>query len=118
MNGARTKAVSITTASSRTSTRTTARSTGVLYYLAYEYEQSNWDNANARKVYLELHQQAPGLEVHPERVPRVRRALLQRSAGRSLQVELAQQAYTEVIKFPPEKNKVYGYAWYKIGYVF
>ena len=40
-------------------------------------------STNARTVYYELIQKAPRLEVHPERVPRVRRALLQRGAGRS-----------------------------------
>ena len=57
----------------------------VLYYLAYEYEQAS-DLDNARKVYYELIQKRAAVEVHPERVPRVRRALLQRGAGRSVEV--------------------------------
>ena len=32
--------------------------------------------------------------------------------------DLAAQAYTEVIKYPAPDNKVFGYAWYKLGYVF
>ncbi|MGC4066059.1 MAG: hypothetical protein QM784_15690 [Polyangiaceae bacterium] len=31
--------------------------------------------------------------------------------------DLAAAAYKEVIKFPPPKNKAYGYARYKLGYV-
>ena len=63
-----------------------AKSTGcgdeVLYYLAYEYEQAGPASLDdARKVYLELIQNWPSSPVHPQRVPRLRRALLQRSAG-------------------------------------
>ena len=32
--------------------------------------------------------------------------------------ELAKQAYMKVIGYPPPNNKVYGYAWYKLAYVF
>ena len=43
-------------------------------------------SSNARKVYYELIQKRAAVEVHPQRVPRVRRALLQRGAGRPLEV--------------------------------
>ena len=89
----------------------------VLYYLAYEYEQSN-DNANARKVYLELINKRPDSKYIPNAYLAFGELFFNEAQGDPSKWELAQQAYTEVIKFPPEKNKVYGYAWYKIGYVF
>lgn len=89
----------------------------VLYYLAYEYEQSN-DNANARKVYLELINKRPDSKYIPNAYLAFGELFFNEAQGDPAKWDLAQQAYTEVIKFPPEKNKVYGYAWYKIGYVF
>lgn len=89
----------------------------VLYYLAYEYEQAN-DNANARKVYLELINKRPDSKYIPNAYLAFGELFFNEAQGDPSKWELAQQAYTEVIKFPPEKNKVYGYAWYKIGYVF
>jgi hypothetical protein len=56
----------------------------VLYYLAYEYEQATDLEERARGL-LRAHREAPGLEVHPERVPRLRRALLQRGRRAILQ---------------------------------
>ncbi len=65
------------------------------------------------------HHEDAELEVHPERVPRLRRALLQRGAGRpDASGSPAKQAYQKVITKPPPDNKVYGYAWYKLAYVF
>ncbi len=89
----------------------------VLYYLAYEYEQAN-DNANARKVYLELIQKRPDSKYIPNAYLAFGELFFNEAQGDPSKFDLAAQAYTEVIKFPPEKNKVYGYAWYKLGYVF
>jgi tetratricopeptide (TPR) repeat protein len=89
----------------------------VLYYLAYEYEQQN-DNANARKVYLELINKRPDSKYIPNAYLAFGELFFNEAQGDPSKWDLAQQAYTEVLKFPPEKNKVYGYAWYKIGYVF
>ena len=55
------------------------------------------------------------VEVHPQRVPRVRRALLQRGAGRPEQVGARRAGVPEVIKYPPPDNKVCGYAHYKLA---
>ena len=85
MKAARKKAIDVLHASSKNDYPNYSQLDEVLYYLAYEYEQAS-DLKNARKVYFELIQKAPQVEVHPERVPRVRRALLQRSAGRSVEV--------------------------------
>ncbi|MBK6694174.1 MAG: tetratricopeptide repeat protein [Myxococcales bacterium] len=89
----------------------------VLYYLAYEYEQQN-DNANARKVYLELINKRPDSKYIPNAYLAFGELFFNEAQGDPSKWDLAQQAYTEVLKFPPEKNKVFGYAWYKIGYVF
>jgi len=89
----------------------------VLYYLAYEYEQAN-DNANARKVYLELINKRPDSKYIPNAYLAFGELFFNEAQGDPSKWDLAAQAYTEVIKFPPEKNKVYGFAWYKLGYVF
>ena len=89
----------------------------VLYYLAYEYEQAS-DLEERALGLLRAHQEAPGLEVHPERVPRVRRALLQRSAGRPVEVGSRRAGLRRGHQVPAADNKVFGYAWYKLGYVF
>ena len=52
-------------------------------------------------VYLDLIKKRPQIEVHPERVPRVRRALLQRGAGRSRASGISPRRRTsEVIEVP------------------
>lgn len=89
----------------------------VLYYLAYEYEQSN-DNQNARKIYYELINKRPDSKYIPHAYLAFGELFFNEAQGDPSKWDLAAQAYTEVIKFPPEKNKVYGYAWYKLGYVF
>ncbi len=89
----------------------------VLYYLAYEYEQAN-DTANARKVYYELIQKKPDSKYIPNAYLAFGELFFNEAQGDPSKWDLAAQAYKEVIKFPPEKSKVYGYAWYKIAYVF
>ncbi|MEO8876776.1 MAG: tetratricopeptide repeat protein, partial [Polyangiaceae bacterium] len=88
----------------------------VLYYLAYEYEQSN-DNAHARQVYLELIKTRPQSKYIPNAYLAFGELFFNEAQGDTSKFELAGQAYSEVIKFPPQTNKVYGYAWYKLGYV-
>ncbi len=89
----------------------------VLYYLAYEYEQSN-DNANARKVYLELINKRPDSKYIPNAYLAFGELFFNEAQGDPSKWALAEQAYIKVIEFPADKNKVYGYAWYKLGYVF
>jgi TolA-binding protein len=89
----------------------------VLYYLAYEYEQAN-DNANARKVYYELIQKKPDSKYIPNAYLAFGELFFNEAMGDPSKWETAEKAYIEVIKFPPEKSKVYGYAWYKLAYVF
>jgi TolA-binding protein len=88
----------------------------VLYYLAYEYEQSqNYDKA--REVYLELIDKAPKSPYIPNAYLAFGELFFQEAQGDPSKWELAGAAYKEVIKYPPPNNKVYGYARYKLGYV-
>ena len=62
------------------------------------------------------HHEDAELEVHPERVPRLRRAVLQRGAWATRRSGSPPSRRTlKVIAKPPPENKVYGYAWYKLG---
>jgi tetratricopeptide (TPR) repeat protein len=89
----------------------------VLYYLAYEYEQSN-DLQNARRVYYDLIKQKPNSKYIPNAYLAFGELFFNEAQGDPSKWDFAAQAYTEVIKFPPATSKVYGYAWYKLAYVF
>jgi len=88
----------------------------VLYYLAYEYEQAK-DLQNARKVYYELIEKAPQSPYIPNAYLAFGELFFQEAQGDPSKFDLAAAAYKEVIKYPPPKNKVYGYSRYKLGYV-
>ncbi len=89
----------------------------VLYYLAYEYEQAqNLDQA--RKVYLELIQQWPQSKFIPNAYLAFGELFFNEAQGDPSKWALAEQSYSEVIKYPPPDNKVWGYAHYKLGYVY
>ena len=89
----------------------------VLYYLAYEYEQGG-DLKNARATYFELIQKAPKSAYIPNAYLAFGELFFQEAQGDPSKWELSAAAYKEVIKYPPPTNKVYGYARYKLGYVF
>jgi TolA-binding protein/lipopolysaccharide biosynthesis regulator YciM len=89
----------------------------VLYYLAYEYEQAN-DNVKARQVYLQLIQTRPNSKYIPNAYLAFGELFFNEAQGDPSKWDVAAQAYTQVIKYPPPDNKVYGYAWYKLAYVF
>ena len=98
-----------------------AQSTGctdeVLYYLAYEYEQAlNLDQA--RKVYLELIQSWPNSKFIPNAYLAFGELFFNEAQGDPTKWALAEQSYSEVIKYPAPENKVWGYAHYKLGYVY
>lgn len=98
-----------------------AKSTGctdeVLYYLAYEYEQGQ-DLDNARKVYLELIQAWPQSKFIPNAYLAFGELFFNEAQGDPSKWALAEQSYGEVIKYPAPENKVWGYAHYKLGYVY
>lgn len=89
----------------------------VLYYLAYEYEQAG-DLKNARKVYYDLIQQAPNSPFIPNAYLAFGELFFQEAQTDPSKWDLAAAAYQKVIGYPPPKNKVYGYAHYKLGYVY
>ncbi len=89
----------------------------VLYYLAYEYEGAG-DLANARKVYFELIEKAPKSPYIPHAYLAFGELFFQEAQGDPSKWDLAAAAYTEVTKYPAPENKVYGYARYKLAYVY
>ncbi|HVU00404.1 MAG TPA: tetratricopeptide repeat protein [Polyangiaceae bacterium] len=89
----------------------------VLYYLAYEYEQAG-DLDNARKVYYELIQKAPKSKYIPNAYLAFGELFFQEAMGDPSKWALAGEAYKQVLKYPPPENKVWGYAHYKLGYVY
>lgn len=89
----------------------------VLYYLAYEYEQAE-NLVEARKVYYELIQKAPNSKYISSAYLAFGELFFGEAQGDNSKFELAKQAYLEVIKYPPPDNKMFGYAHYKLAYVF
>lgn len=89
----------------------------VLYYLAYEYEQAG-DLKHAREVYYELIEKAPKSPYIPNAYLAFGELFFQEAQGDPAKFDLAAAAYQKVTEYPPPDNKVYGYARYKLGYVF
>ncbi len=89
----------------------------VYYYLAYEYEQSG-DTVNARRVYLDLITKTPNSKYISNAYLAFGELFFNEAQGDPSKWEPAKQAYQKVISKPPPDNKVYGYAWYKLAYVF
>ena len=90
----------------------------VLYYLAYEYEQSG-DLDNARKVYFELIQKAPKSKYIPNAYLAFGELFFQEAMADPNKWALSGEAYKQVLKYPLPDNKVkWGYAHYKLGYEF
>lgn len=89
----------------------------VLYYLAYEYEQGG-QNDKAREVYLKLIETAPKSKYIPNAYLAFGELFFQEAMADPSQWKLAAQAYEKVTKYPPPENKVFGYAHYKLAYVY
>ncbi len=89
----------------------------VYYYLAYEYEQAG-DTANARRVYLDLITKTPNSKYISNAYLAFGELFFNEAMSDPAKWEPAKQAYQKVITKPPPENKVYGYAWYKLAYVF
>ena len=89
----------------------------VLYYLAYEYEQSK-ELDKARDVYLELIDNWKTSRFIPNAFLAFGELFFTEAQGDPAKWGLAEQAYTNVIKYPPPENKLWGYARYKLGYVY
>ena len=88
----------------------------VLFYLATEYEQSA-DLRNARKAYFELIQKAPESRYVPEAYLAFGEMFFDEGARDPSKWDLALAAYRKVLAYPPPRNRVYGYACYKLAWV-
>ncbi len=89
----------------------------VLYYLAYEYEQAG-NLSKARDVYLELIDNWKNSRFIPNAYLAFGELFFNEAQADSAKWSLAKQAYENVIKYPPPANKLWGYAHYKLAYVF
>ncbi|MGA2449704.1 MAG: tetratricopeptide repeat protein [Polyangiaceae bacterium] len=89
----------------------------VYYYLAYEYEQAG-DTTNARRVYLDLITKTPNSKYISNAYLAFGELFFNEALSDPTKWDPAKQAYQKVIAKPPPENKVYGYAWYKLAYVF
>lgn len=89
----------------------------VLYYLAYEYEQGG-DAQKARVTYLELIQKRPDSQYIPNAYLAFGELFYQEASADPSMWPLAEGSYKEVLKHPPPQNKLYGYARYKLAYVY
>jgi tetratricopeptide (TPR) repeat protein len=98
-------------------TKSTGCGDEVLYYLAFEYEQGK-DLENARKVYLELITAWPSSRYIPNAYLAFGELFFNDAQGDPSKWALAEDAYKKVTDYPPPDNKVWGYAHYKLGYVY
>jgi TolA-binding protein len=88
-----------------------------LYDLAYEHEQAG-ELDQARKDYLELIQTSPGSKYVPNAYLAFGELFFQEAQSDPSKWALAEQSYKEVTKYPSPENKAFGYAHYKLGYVY
>jgi tetratricopeptide (TPR) repeat protein len=89
----------------------------VLYHRGREYEKAN-EPAMARKAYFELIVKRPDSRFVPRAYLAFGELFFAEAGQDPSKWELAEQAYQKVVSYPPEKNDVYDYAWYKLGLVF
>lgn len=89
----------------------------VLYFLGLEYEISG-DQVNARKTYFELIQKVPQSKYIPATYLAFGEMFLKESSADPSKLDLARQAYSEVIKYPPPENRAFAYANYQLGVVY
>jgi tetratricopeptide (TPR) repeat protein len=89
----------------------------IYYYLAYEYEQAG-DTVNARRVYLDLITKTPNSKYLTNAYLAFGELFFNEALSDPTKWDAAKQAYQKVIGKPPPENKIYGYAWYKLAYVF
>lgn len=89
----------------------------VLYYLAYEYEQAN-ELDKARKAYLELIEKKPKSQYVPYAYLAFGELFFNDAMADPSKWALAASAYRKVTEYPAPKNQKYGYARYKLAYVY
>ena len=89
----------------------------VLYYLAYEYEQAG-DMKKARDTYQQLVKVAPTSEYVPAAYLAFGELFFQEATADPGKWAFAESFYKKVLEYPAPKNKFWGYAAYKLGYVY
>lgn len=88
----------------------------VLYYLAYEYEQSG-DMKMARDTYKKLVATAPNSPYVPSAYLAFGELFFQEATADPSKWAFAASFYEKVLGYPAPQNKLWGYAAYKLGYV-
>lgn len=88
----------------------------VLYYLAYEYEQAG-DMKKARDTYKKLVATAPNSPYVPSAYLAFGELFFQEATADPSKWPFAASFYEKVLGYPAPKNKLWGYAAYKLGYV-
>jgi tetratricopeptide (TPR) repeat protein len=88
----------------------------VLFYLAYELERAK-ERGEAQKAYWEIIKGWPQSRHLPDAYLGLAEAFFDEGQGDPSKLAAAEQAYQEVLRFPPPGNKLVGYAHYKLGYV-
>ena len=89
----------------------------VLYYLAYEYEQANQLD-KARRSYLELIEKKPDSKFVPYAYLAFGELFFNDAMADPSKWALAASAYSKVTEYPAPQNQKYGYARYKLAYVY
>jgi tetratricopeptide (TPR) repeat protein len=89
----------------------------VAYFLALEYERADRVD-DARKTYLKLIQTWPSSRYNPLAYLAFAEHFFAEGAADPSKMQLAEQAYKEVIKYPPPDNHAFAYAHYKLGQAF
>ncbi len=89
----------------------------VLYYLAFEYEQAG-DMKMARDTYKQLVATAPNSEYVPAAYLAFGELFFQEATADPGKWPFAESFYQKVLGYPAPKNKLWGYAAYKLGYVY
>jgi TolA-binding protein len=89
----------------------------VLHHLAYELEQDGKVD-QARKVYLELIQRHPTSPYLPGAYLAFGELFFGEAQADPSKWPLAEQSYKKVLEYPPPENTSFGYAHYKLAYVY
>jgi tetratricopeptide (TPR) repeat protein len=92
-------------------------SDATLYALGSHYERVG-DLHNARKTFFDLIRTRPDSGYMPNAYAAFGDMFLSEAASDASKLALASQAFVEALKYPPPKNTVYGYAWYKLGQIY
>jgi len=89
----------------------------VYFRHAYECEQAH-DPAKAQSLYGEIVQRFPSSKYAANAYLAIGEMYFDQAQSDPSKLDFAAQAYYDVLKHPPPANAVYGYAWYKLAFIF